>query len=134
MLFNWFSKRKQAEKTLNDLQQRPPNYVEKIESQTHILCVADVKSGQDLIGILEAERIILNRILTCITESNNAEEIHKNSLAQCEAELKTLRQNQIKCKRSIDSIIASHSQILNTINVGLYVPFHHYTNQQEANN
>ena len=119
LLFNWFSKRKQAEKTLNDLQQRPPNYVEKIESQTHILCVADVKSGQDLIGILEAERIILNRILTCITESNNAEEIHKNSLAQCEAELKTLRQNQIKCKRSIDSIIASHSQILNTINVCL---------------
>ena len=117
LLFNWFSKRKHAEKALNDLQQKPPKYVEIIESQIHILCVADVKNGQDLIGLLGVERTALNRILTCITESSNAEELYENDLAQCDTELKTLRQNQIECKRSIDSIIASHSQILNTIKV-----------------
>ncbi len=118
LLFDWFSKKKQAEKTLNNLQRKPPKYVEIIESQTHILCVVDVKNGQDLIGLLEAERNVLNRILTCIADSSKAEKLHNNSLAQCDAELKTLQQNQIECKRSIDSIIASHSELMSAIEDG----------------
>lgn len=117
LLFNWFNKRKQAKNILNDLQQKPQKYVDTIKSKTRILCVADVKNGQDLIKLLEAERIILNRILTCIKDLSNGKKLYEKSLAQCDAELDTIRKKQKECKRKIDSIIASYSQILNKIDV-----------------
>lgn len=115
LLFDLFSKKKQSVKTLNALQQTPPKYIEKIEDRSHISCVADVKNGQDLIRLLEVERNELEIIQKCIEESNNTEKLHNNSFAQCNAEIEKLQQDQIECKRSIDSIIASHSQILSAI-------------------
>lgn len=117
LLFNIFSRKKQAVKILNALQQTPQIYVEKIESKSHISYVADVKNGQDLIRLLEIERILLETIQHCIVEFNNAERLHNSSLAQCDAKIEKLKQDQIECKRSIDLIIASQSQILSTIEV-----------------
>lgn len=118
LFFEWFSLRKQAEVALNSLLQMPDQFVALIEAQTHVKCVADIKSSQVLLMLYEAEESVICNILSCIADFNDLEKDHRTKLSTCTAELEELKQCQTECKRQIDQIKASHASILNAIEIG----------------
>lgn len=121
LFFNLFSKKKQSEATLNYLLQMPNPYITMVESLSHISCVADVKNGQDLILLYDIEKSIIEKVLSCDTDFNNLKREHDNKLKTCEAELEKFHNRQSVCKKQIDLITASHTEIIDAIEKGLNI-------------
>lgn len=118
LFFDWFSKKKYAESVLNNLLQLPPRFVSIIEDETHITNVDSVKSGQDIITLLNSEKSLIDRILFCISDFERLEREHTKRLNDCANSLSDLESRKAECQRQIELIIDSHSKIIGAIENG----------------
>lgn len=118
LFFDWFSKKKQSASSLNNLQQMPQQYIKMVEEKAQISCVADIKTGQDLISLYETEKAIIDRIISCSSDFTKCETAYNSEKSTCDRELNSLKDSEKTCKSQIDQITAAYDNIIRAIEQG----------------
>ena len=115
LFFDWFSKKKQSASSLNNLQQMPQQYIKMVEEKAQISCVADIKTGQDLISLYETEKAIIDRIISCSSVFTKCETAYNSEKSTCDRELNSLKESEKTCKSQIDQITAAYDNVIRAI-------------------
>lgn len=115
LFFDWFSKKKRAAISLNNLLQMPQQYRAIVEEKTHISCVADVKTGQDLLLLYEAEKSVIDRVLLCLSDFSKCEDTYNSELNACDKGFNILKDREQTCKTQIDQLDALYDNIIRAI-------------------
>lgn len=118
LFFNWFSKKKYAASCLNTLLQMPSEFTLMVEEQSRILCVDDIKNGQDLLSLYTIQKAVIENIIACNTDFANQELSYKAMLNVCESEIARLTKRQVVCKERIDLLLSQYEDIQEAIKIG----------------
>ena len=100
----FFRKKKYAEIILNNLLSLPNSFLSKIEDETGIYSVNDIKNGNDLILICEKSLEIINRILSYTEARNQANSRHEKSVRHNESCIERCTSKQAQCKERMTAL------------------------------
>ncbi len=115
LFFNLFKRDKFSVQVLNDILSLPLNLKDKIEKESNVHQVSDIKNCTDLIAVCKNEQKYLKRINTYRNELSALKSKHSTEIADNKEKLKNANQNLSDVKRRIQILSAAQDKFIRNI-------------------